>query len=261
MRNGAARLAIGMGTAVSMLGFAGAAPAAELYLTPAVGYVGGFLDTKGSKFGLLFEGKPSDWTPGGALALGISVPMNEIAPFDVGLPDWPIRFEIEVLQTADDLDGQFSALPAPINSSVTAAVETTLTEFGLWMDFPVTDGVAAIMGRRVRAFDPIFFLMGGGPGFARSEFDVRHGVDRRKKESIDFAWSAGAGFGYRLTDRIALTATYRYADLGRVDATTCCTLPDPSDFHRIDTEQHQVYFGARVFFYAVSSPNRWYGRW
>jgi opacity protein-like surface antigen len=258
MRSAIAR--IGLCAAISTWMLSSAAGAADLYLTPAVGYVGGFVKGKGQKFNspvLRFGGKGDDWTPGGALALGIAVPMNEIAPFDVGLPDWNIRFEIETLQTADDLDISFPGIANPVRSSL----ETTLTNFGLWMDFPVTDGVTAIIGHRVRLFDPVLFLIGGGPGFVRSDVRVRHDTERRSQESLDLAWQAGAGFGLRLTDSVTLTATYRYADLGRVNAKTCCVTPLATDFLRIDPEQHQVYFGARILFLAVSSPNRWYGRW
>lgn len=235
--------------------------AANLYLTPQVGFIGGFTDGKGftDSSTLTLGGKDSDWSPGGGLALGIAVPMDEIVPFDVGLPDWDLRFEIEAISTADDVEYKGQGLTA--DAPLLASLDSVLTTFGLWFDFPVTDGVAALIGRRVPFFDPVTFTLGGGPGFARHDLRVRNFGEERQNEVLNFAWQAGLGFGYRLTEHVTLLATYRYSDQGEVNGTLCCLSVLPTEFFDLAATQHNVLVGARVIFFGVSSPHRWYGRW
>lgn len=240
---------------------AGTALAANLYLTPEVGFLGGFADAIGDedRSPLALGGKDQDWSPGAGIALGIAVPMDEIVPWDVGLPDWDLRFEIEVIGTADDFEfkGQGLSALTPLRSSLTS-VGTT---FGLWFDFPVSEGVSALIGRRVPFFDPVTFTIGGGPGFAWHDLSVRNLEERLDEETISFAWQVGTGFGYRLTEQVTLAATYRYTDQGEINGVLCCVSVVPGEFFDLAAVQHQVLFGARIRFFGVSSPHRWYGRW
>ncbi len=259
---GFSRATAGLCALFCLLGAARGAAAANLYLTPQIGFLGGFIDAKGRTQTSPLQdigGKNSDWSPGGGLAIGIAVPMDEIAPFDVGLPDWEIRFEIESITTADDLE--FNVDGCCANLPVRMSLETVTTSFGLWFDFPVTDGVSALIGRRVPFFDPVSFTLGGGPGFVRNDLSLKHADETRSQEVLNFAWQVGAGFGYQLTPNLTLTATYRYMDQGRIEATPCCVTPTASDTFRADPSQHDVLVGARILFYGVPSPHRWYGRW
>jgi opacity protein-like surface antigen len=259
-----------MGISRAILGVLGAsclslaalpAAAANLYLTPEVGFLGGFVDARGddNTSTLILGGKDEDWSPGGGLALGIAVPMNEIVPWDVGLPEWDVRFEIESITTADDfeLKGQGDTVLAPMRMSL----ESVTTTFSLWFDFPTSDGIAALIGQRVPALDPVTFSIGVGPGFARHDIAVQNSGERRRNEVLEFAWQAGAGFGYQLTDRVTLSATYRYQGQGEITATLCCVTPVAGEFLDVDATQHVVVFGARIVFFGVPSPHKWYGRW
>ena len=90
-----------------------------------------------------------------------------------------------------------------------------------------------------RHFEP--YVM-GGLGMAWNKADSTHATKGDSKMS--FAWTAGAGIGYRLSRCWALDLGYRYVDLGEARS----KFKDGSGRLKKDVRSHDVMLSARYYF-------------
>ena len=97
---------------------------------------------------------------------------------------------------------------------------------------------------------------GLGTGFIRTKgtYDMNEGVYRANtgsKTVTNFAWSIGLGLGYQITNNITLDASYRFADLGKVQTKWNLGWVSTVNYTRMETKrvyQHQFGLGARFTF-------------
>lgn len=198
----------------------------DLYLAPQFGISGLIADTDGDAPNitpLIFSGDDDDSSPLLGLAIGLEVPMNEIVPrewlADLRLPSWPVRFELEG-SGLREYDLRTKGVAAT-EDFFTELMATTLYA-NVWLDVPMITIWRPFqylfgLGRqpRVRSWlEPASFYLGSGIGMTHLDFDASDNTFRGKEEIIDFAWNVGAGFNYRLTERVTLSTGYRYLGLG-----------------------------------------------
>ena len=82
----------------------------------------------------------------------------------------------------------------------------------------------------------------GGIGMAWNMVDNTHLT--KGDDKMSFAWTAGAGIGYRLSHCWGLDLGYRYADLGEGRS----KFKDGSGRIKKDVKSHDVILSARYYF-------------
>jgi len=148
--------------------------------------------------------------------------LDELVPrewlLDVRLPDWPVRAEIEAgglreynfrtnLGPGADFFGEIKATTAMVN---------------FWLDIPMVAIYKPIqytfsLGRQPllrRWLDRASFYAGAGVGFSSVEIEGRSNIVQGDDDSISFAWNAGFGMNYALTNNVSLSTGYRFIGLG-----------------------------------------------
>jgi len=202
-------------------------------------------------------------------AFGLEVPMDELVPRElllkVRLPKWPMRFEIEAaglrefeLQTRTDSAGARRYF---------SEVRATTLMFNQWLDVPVLSVYRPIqylfgLGRQPsvrRWMEPMSWYMGLGVGMTPSlEIHGSSNVFLGNDDVIDFAWNAGTGIGYALTDRVTLSAGYRYVGLGEpeIDIDEGGFPAGENDQVKYDLNVHEFRFAVRVRVFEFPSPWR-----
>jgi hypothetical protein len=193
----------------------------------------------------------SAWVLGGAL--GFAVPFNQMVPLDWDwpLPDWTIRLEFE-----GKSGGDTEYITQGLDPYISTVFSWQLMH-NMWLDFPLDTPVSWWLGR-VPFLDPLSFEMGAGVGVAGTEIETTNNVFRGETSDYNFAWQAGFGLGYRLTDRVNLGVGYRYVDLGSHSfKLRSGGFPDPLGKMNVDLVSHQLTFGIRVAFLDVASPGEW----
>jgi opacity protein-like surface antigen len=243
---------------------AGSAPAADLYLNGQFTVAGntfesgGFTTTNPSDptdpaFHFANRGDDSDsaWVLGGAF--GYAVAFNEMAPLDWDWPlaDWTVRFELEA-KGGGDTEYITQGLDPYIST-----VSTWQLMNNFWLDVPLDAPVRWALGR-VPWLAPLTFQAGAGIGLSSTEIETTNNTFSGSTDGYGFAWQAGAGFGYRLTDRVTLGLGYRYLDLGNHSFQLGSgSFPDPLGTMEVDLVSHELNFGIRVAFLDVASPGEW----
>lgn len=212
-----------------VLGVAGFAPNAkadvDFYVAPQFGISSIISEIDGVVPGALvpltFSGEDDDASPLLGGAIGLEMPMDEMLPrewlADIRLPNWPVRFEIEAsgLREYDLVTKRFS-------DRFFSEITSTTTFANAWVDIPMMTMWRPFqyvfgLGRQPRLrswLEPASFYLGSGVGFTAMEFKGTDNVFETDEEVLDFAWNVGAGFGYDVTERVALSAGYRYLGLG-----------------------------------------------
>lgn len=234
----------------------------DLYLAPQIGISSIKTETDGraqfaATFG--FKGEDTDESPLVGAALGVEIPMNEIVPrewlADIRLPNWPIRFEVEAtfLRDYELKTNGAGASAANYLTELDALVFTANAWFDLpmltaWRPFQYVFG----LGRqpRVRQYlEPMNFYFGSGVGFTDLEIRGTDNVFSGNDSSLDFAWTVGTGINYALTDRVKLSAGYRYLSLGpNTDSQSVALTGGPglNNEQRYDFQVHEFRFGVQV---------------
>jgi opacity protein-like surface antigen len=234
----------------------------DFYVAPQLGISGGIVDTDGKVSGtagtLVLKGSDSDSTALLGLAVGLEMPMNEIVPrewlADARLPDWPVRFELEAVGLRD-FDFKTNA---PGGGDYFTEIKATTTMANTWLDFPLITAwkpFQYVFGlgpqpRLRRWLEPGSLYLGGGIGFAALEINGTDNVFRGKDDIIDFAWNVGAGVNYALTDRVTISAGYRYVGLGPNAGSQDVDLVGPisgtNDSLDYDLQVHELRVAIRV---------------
>jgi len=168
----------------------------------------------------------SDSSPLMGGALGITSPINELTPwelpYDLRLPAWPLSLEVEAtgLRSFEGIQLKLMSFEKSAGST-----EAWSVMFNLWQDFPLqplSRPLASLFGRLPNfvtdMLDRTTVRGGGGVGITGWEylfFDTFHIAG---SEAQNFAWQAGAGMGYDLSDVVNLGLGYRYFDYGETDS-------------------------------------------
>ena len=258
-----------VGIGVLLIGLLAAGQSAadwKVYVAPGFGISGAIIDTDGREASTPVDlfGSDSDSSPLLDLAVGLEVPMDELVPrewlFDVRLPDWPLRVELEAaglreyeLRTdTSGPDGFFTEIKA-----------TTLFVNG-WVDIPLTTIYRPIqytlgLGRQPkirRWLDPASFYIGAGIGVGFLEIDGTSNVLSADDDPIDFVWNVGAGFNYALTERVNLSAGYRFVSLGKQTIDLDGPVLNNGDEVEFDPQVHEFRIAIRVRVFDFLSPWR-----
>jgi hypothetical protein len=258
---------------VMLLGAGSAQAVWQIYGTGEFGYSIG----KGQISGITeiltlpatFEGSAEDVSPMVAGAIGIQIPINELTPWrmpgNIRLPDWPFRFEIQfagVREYQYETVGEFPGSPA-----FHTDVEIWSLMNNFWFDIslaglhrPIALASGKIAGRPrlsglKRFLEPASFYFGAGIGFADLKLRTSDSVLSASDESIDFAFQAGAGFGYQLTERLNLGVGYRYFNPGTRSTPLYGSAGEDRGEFNLKSDIHEVSFAFRV--YLVDLPYPW----
>lgn len=101
--------------------------------------------------------------------------------------------------------------------------------------------------------------IGAGAGFANNRLDTAsvlvNGVTVASINSnsrTDFAWQAGVGTAYQITDAVALDVGYRYVDLGKISTGDTLTINGGGSFSGATVEKNlnanEIQVGLRIAF-------------
>ncbi|MHA7839338.1 MAG: outer membrane protein [bacterium] len=224
----------------------------------------GLFDTGTGTFDL--KGMDEDSSPLVGGAIGLEVPMSEILPrewlLDVRLPDWPVRFEVE---GAGLREYEFRTIGLG-GDAFSSEVEATTFFFNTWLDVPLLSVYRPVqylfgLGRHPRArlaLEPMSLYLGLGIGFSNLEYKGTDNLTRISDDFIEFAWNAGAGINYQVTDRVALAAGYRFIGVEENDPSLGGNgvPPDPNASLEFDQEIHEFRATVRVAVFEFLSPWR-----
>lgn len=218
----------------------------ELYASANIGISGGFASSGGSTPFFDNTGSDSDSSPTYGLTFGLESPMNEPMPenWQDAIPNWPVMFEIEA---TGGRDYEFLTDGAdPYRSEV-----TSWTVFNnARLDFPLYVPVQWAFGR-LPILEPMTFYTTVGMGLAINDISSTDNVSKGSETAVSFAWQAGAGFAYELSQYVSVSLGYRYVDLGEADFDLSV---GPTDFGNftLDVSSHEIATALKVRFYPVS---------
>ncbi len=269
-----------LGLAALVLGLTGLAEPASadwrLYTTADIGYSVAIGDADGvidfAPPTLNLGGDDTDVSPLVGGAFGIAIPMDEIAPIELPrgwrLPDWDVRGEIEAIglreyefKTDPVAAGQGRVLTEVDNWTVMANFWVDVPLRGLYR--PISWTSSRLFGRwRLRtlkyALDRTTIYMGAGVGVAYLDAKTSEADNKGNGDDYNFAWQAGAGFGFQVSDRVNLSLGYRYLDPDSVEYDLVggsLPLNGQSTFE-IDPEIHEARAAVRVEIWDFATPWR-----
>jgi hypothetical protein len=226
------RSAAGILAGLGILLGAGAAPAAELYVSGLAGFSSGAGEGSGSNdlIGESGSGEDTDASPMYGGAFGVAVPLSQAVPtFD--LPYWPGRsvringsesFRLPGWRTlfeAEGITGREFELSTPGHSTLTPYVtEARSTTFlgNVRLDVPIQAPLNLLFGR-LPMLEPVTIYVGGGAGVGWNDISTSDTVNAGSDDSFKFAWQAGTGLGYAMSDTVHASFGYRYLDLGSAE--------------------------------------------
>jgi opacity protein-like surface antigen len=252
----------------------------RVYTSAGLGYSaaegsadGRIIDNGGGQFPL--GGSDTDVSPLLGGAVGLAVPMDQIAPIELPfgwrLPEWDVRAEIEAVGLRSY---QFKTDPIQPGSQTAGPILTDLDTWSVmgnfWLDVPlrglykpISWTSARLFGRwRLRtlkkALDRTTLDMGVGVGVAHLDTTTTESGTRGTGDDYNFAWQAGVGLGYQLTDRVNLSLGYRYIDPGTAKYQLSGNGVDPNEnsFFELDTDIHEARAAIRVDVWDFASPWR-----
>jgi len=237
----------------------------NVYVAPGLGISSADVDTNGEETSVpvFLNGSDDDSSPLLDFAVGLEVPMDEIVPrewlLDVRLPNWPVRVELEAAGLREYELRTETTGPDRLFTKLKA---TTLF-VNTWLDIPLVSMYRPVqytlgLGRQPavrRWLEPASFYIGFGIGVGFLDIDATTNVLSADDEPIDFAWNVGAGINYALTERVSLSAGYRYVGLGKhtIDLDGG---PVQSDDIKFDPEVHEFRFAVRIRVHDFLSPWR-----
>jgi len=238
---------------------AGVALGADLYLSGELSVSGGIVSSGGGGDigggGGVFNnsGSDSDTSPVIGGALGYSVRLDEMVPFDWDwpLPDWRMRVEFEGMFLRDY---EFVTQLVGTENYLTEAQTWTILH-NWWFDVPLHAPLSWAFGR-IPILEPMSLHLGAGVGLGMTELDTTSVAFNGSDDALHFTWQVGGGFDYQLTDRVSVGMGYRFVDLGSFDYPLRLGITPVGTF-KADLSSHELHTGLRVNFYSVPSPGSW----
>jgi hypothetical protein len=267
--NGISTLAITVSMAAIILVPGAVSADWKIYIAPGMGISTASVDTDGQASQLPtvdLSGIDDDSSPLIGLAVGLEVPMDELFPrewlLDVRLPNWPVRFEFE----ADFLREYEFKTNAEGEDFFTEYEATATFFFNGWLDIPLLAAYRPVqftlgLGRQPRVrrwLEPASFYLGAGVGFAQLDIDGTSNTISGDDKPLDLAWNAGAGFNYALTERVLVSAGYRYIGFGKhkIDLEGPFVPGVTKDEIEFDPEAHEFRMAIRIRVFDFASPWR-----
>ncbi len=194
-------------------------------------------------------------------AVGLEIPMRELTPWklpkDAQLPKWPMRFELEFVGFR-----QYPGVGTGFaGNAAFGQTKSWSMMFDYWQDVPLGQlnrPIAAMFGKVPsllrRTLNKTTFVAGAGVGFSSLQFEFTDAFHTASEDTYNFAWQAGGGFGYALTNAVTLSLGYRYFDYGKADG----DLLDSADTYEgpitIEQTSHEFRAGIRVRVWSFANP-------
>jgi opacity protein-like surface antigen len=233
----------------------GDAAAGDFYLTGDLAISTGEGSTGGTNTFFESMGSDSDSAPAYGGAVGFGFELSEAIPktWELPLPGWGVRAEFEGITGREYELRTRGASPDSMFSEVTAWTFMP----NLWIDVPLHAPIEWAF-ERIPILEPLTLYTGAGFGLSTVDLDTTDNVSRGHQEQFLFGWQAGIGFGYELTQRVTLTAGYRYVDLGHAKVgLKVIGAEDSIGPFTMDLVAHEATFGVRVKFYSIPYPEKW----
>ncbi len=233
------------------------ARAADVYLAGSLGNSAGDGSASTSTDFYDVSGDDVDASPvyGGAVGLGFTLEeaLPQVVSFE--LPSWIVRIELEFL-TGRDYE---LSTPAP------GAGDHFLNEFdartlmpNLSLAVPVREPVRWLFGR-VPLLEPMSLVGNVGIGISSFDFTAADNTSSSEDSGLEFAWQAGLGLDYELTDTTSLLLGWRYVSLGEAGAGVKGVVGGGD--YSLDVASHEIVAGVRVEFYSTPladmHPRHW----
>jgi len=240
----------------------------QVYASADFGISTSDVETDGQVSGtptLFLSGQDEDSSPLIGGAVGLRVPMNELLPrewlMDLRLPDWPVRFEIE---GAGLREYEFRTEGTGVNDFFTE-IDVSTFFINTWLDLPMLSAWKPFqymfgLGRQPRLrrwLEPASIYLGTGVGFSAIDVKGTDNVVRVDDDSIDFAWNAGVGIAYEVSEHVTLASGYRYIGVEEQDLDLRSNAAiGPNDSTEFDQDIHEFRMTIRVALYDFLSPWR-----
>lgn len=233
------------------------AGAADLYLSGGIGNSAG--GGSGSVETDFFEadGDDVDASPAYGGSFGLAFAMDEALPQikSFELPSWIVRTELEFLMGRDyelRTDG------AGVNDFFLSEVDAWTLMPNATLEVPVRSAVSWLFGR-IPILEPMNLYGNAGIGTAHIGLDTSDTNSSGSSSGFNFAWQAGAGITYTLTDTTSFTLGWRYLSLGTAEA-ELSGIQGGGDYE-LELSSHEVVTGLRVNFYSAPladmHPRHW----
>jgi opacity protein-like surface antigen len=233
------------------------AGAAELYLSGELGNSGG--NGTGSVSTDFFDAKSDDVdaSPAYGGSIGLAFALDEALPAvkSFELPSWIVRTELEFLMGRDyelRTDG------AGVNDFFLTEVDAWTLMPNVSLEVPVRSAVSWMFGR-IPVLEPMSLYGNLGIGTARVDLDASDTNSSGSETTFNFAWQAGAGLSYALTDTTSFTLGWRYISLGTTEA-ELSGIQGGADYE-LELSSHEIVTGLRVNFYTAPlvdmHPRNW----
>ncbi len=218
--------------------------------------------------GFPFDDSDRDSAPMMSGSVGLSIPMDELMawklPYDLELPDWPVRPEFEVTGLRDfeywtvwNDGATFDDVWVSRSSSVSMMVNN-------WFDVPATILTRPLawtfQTRKTtmrRILDPITMYAGAGVGTAKLEIAaISTFPEQAYGDDWKFAWQVGTGVGYQLTPFVNVDLGYRFFKTREAEPQLLDTGGNPvnGSFYGLTERVHEFRAGLRVNVYSFTSP-------
>jgi hypothetical protein len=223
------------------------AGAADLYLSGTLGNSGGFGSSSGKTDFFDIDGDDSDASPSYGGSFGLSFAMDEAVPSirSFELPSWTVRMELEFL-TGRDYELRSDGATGQDDFFTEVDAWTLLPS--VWVDLPLRTPISWLFGR-VPVLEPMSLYGGGGIGLASVDLYTRDQAFIGKTDSLNFAWQAGLGLAYELTDTTTFSVGWRYLSMGETEADLLLAPGVKGGKFTLDMSSHEILTGLRVNFY------------
>lgn len=250
----------------------------QLYASGEFGYsidkgkVSGSADALGNGIDEFFSGKDNDVSPMLGGSFGVEIPMFELTPwrmpYDIRLPDWPVRIEIEISGLRDyelKTDGFFAGGGTSDSFNTDVKLWTFMTN--VWLDMPLkglyrpisaTSGFLFGQPRLPwfrRFLQPATMYAGLGIGFSHLDVDASEPNFEGSDKKYDFAYQFGTGFGYQLTDYVNLGVGYRYIKPSKIKMKLSDDADRPGKL-QVSNDIHEIRFSVRIRVFDLPYPWR-----
>jgi opacity protein-like surface antigen len=236
-----------------------AAAAGDFYLTGNLAISTGTGESGGQTEFFANAGSDTDAAPAYGGAVGFGFELGEAVPrtWRLPLPGWGVRFEFEGMTGREyELLTKYDP-PSTVGNGYFSEVTAWTFMPNLWIDVPLHQPIAWAFGR-IPILEPLTLYGGAGFGLSTVDLDTTDNVSQGHREQFLFGWQAGIGLGYEITQRVTLSAGYRYVDLG--SAKLNLRIPpeeEPFGSFRMDLAAHEFNAGVRVNFWSIPYPEKW----
>ena len=233
------------------------AGAAELYLSGGLGNSGGSGIGSVSTDFFDAESDDVDASPTYGGTVGLAFAMDEALPQikSFELPSWIVRTELEFLMGRDY---ELRTNGAGVDDFFLSEVDAWTLMPNVSLEIPVRSAVSWLFGR-IPVLEPMSLYGNAGIGAARVDLETSDTNSSGSETAFNFAWQAGAGLSYALTDTTSFSLGWRYLSLGTTEAELSGI--QGGGTYKLDLSSHEIVTGLRVNFYtaplADMHPRNW----